>query len=667
MTQRVLIAAAIALIAAAPAPLPQDSAFTLFANGDFGAAATSFQTYLQRHPGDSAAKIDLAAIRLYENDLSGAEALLDPLVSVGAQSDRVARLLAEVMRRRAEAARRTTIDGAEARVAFVTDDPLPVVRVVANGTPANFIVDTGADVDLEPSFAARIGVKTTSSGNGVFAGGRRAPMASGMLASLSLGAATAYDVPAHVIVTHASELFPKIHIDGIVGTTYFERFLVTIDFPNHQLLLQPRSPAVSSAFQAAAAAAHATIVPCYLVGDHFVMARAQVNAAAPGLFLFDSGLAGGGLMPSPQLLSAARIPIDQSLSGTGYGGGGAITTLPFVARRVAVGDAVQQDVPGLYTPQGSPLSIFPFLVWGAISNDFLKHYAYTVDFDAMTIVLRAPENTSSANLSPTQRIFDDAFRRWQTYPVPAYAVWTLTWQIRQTPMGFYTGSATSTEVHRYALRLADGMENVSDPIGSGKLPPAIIEPEFLGPFAWTTRASVRVAPAGGGNVMTPDVAGLETIARVVAVEQPSYAIAGAPAMPPIEILDGRSAYHLRLEPRRDPQKHNLRDLWIDAHTYDVLKAHFVGTYAPVPGAPLSPTDVTVSFRSVLGCWVVTHADWTYQNPPTLFDFDVTSNELGLPATLPDWLFDAAQYERHRRAGDPDYVGVVLDRLRSGGG
>jgi hypothetical protein len=27
--------------------------------------------------------------------------------------------------------------------------------------------------------------------------------------------------------------------------------------------------------------------------------------------------------------------------------------------------------------------------WGAISNDFLRNYAYTVDFDAMKIVLAA--------------------------------------------------------------------------------------------------------------------------------------------------------------------------------------------------------------------------------------------------------------------------------------
>ncbi len=666
MIERVVAAAAITLLATTSSALAaDDSAAALFARGDFSAAATAYVAYLRTHPGDREAEFDLGAIRLYENNLSAAEALLDPLETSGVQSNRVARLLGEVARRRAEAARRTTLEGGETHVPFLTADPLPVVRVVANGTPANFIVDTGADVDLEPSFATRIGVKTASSGSGIFAGGRRAPTASGMLASLALGGATAYEVPVHVIVTHASGLFPKLQIDGIVGTTYFERFLVTLDYPRGQLILRPRS--ASAVFQASAVAANAAIVPFYLAGDHFVMSRVQVNETAPGLFLFDSGLAGGGLMASQQLVAAAKIQLNHAAAGTGFGGGGAVTAIPFVAHRIAVGDAMQQNVAGIYTPQGSPLTIFPFTVWGAVSNDFLKHYAYTVDFDAMKIVLATPQTAQSAPLAPAQRIFDEAFRRWQTYPVPPYAIWTATWHISAIPMGFYTGTNSDVEVHRYAVRLADGMENVSDPIASGKLPPAMILPEFLGPFAWVTRSSVRVAPAGGGASMLPDVAGFKTIARVVAVAKPSYAIGNSAQTPPIEEVEGHETYHLQLEPRDDPQKHNLRDLWIDVQTYDLREAHFVGTYRPTLQAPASPTDVTVYFRNVLGCWVVTHAIWTYQNPPMSFNFDVQNNEIGLPATLPDWLFDAAEYRKHQVAGEPDYLGILLDRLRKGGG
>jgi hypothetical protein len=234
-------------------------------------------------------------------------------------------------------------------------------------------------------------------------------------------------------------------------------------------------------------------------------------------------------------------------------------------------------------------------------------------------------------------------------------------------MGFYTGEINSVEVHRYAVRLSDGMENASDAIPSGKLPPALIVPEFLGPFAWRLRSSIRVAPAGAID-MLPDVGGLKTIATVVAVAQAPYAIGGiGDRMPPVENVEGHQTYHLQLRPRSDPEKHNLRDLWIDVGTNDLRKAHFVGTYAPTPKAPVSPTDVTVYFRNVLGCWVVTRAIWTYQDAPVSFEFDVQNDEIGLPATLPDWLFNPEQYRQHQLAGDPDYIGALLDRLRHGGG
>jgi hypothetical protein len=78
---------------------------------------------------------------------------------------------------------------------------------------------------------------------------------------------------------------------------------------------------------------------------------------------------------------------------------------------------------------------------------------------------------------------------------------------------------------------------------------------------------------------------------------------------------------------------------------------------------VSPTDVTVYFRQVVGCWVVTHALWTYDDPPMSYQFDVQNDEIGLPATLPDWLFDAAAYREHEAAREPDYLGLLLEQMR----
>jgi hypothetical protein len=283
----------------------------------------------------------------------------------------------------------------------------------------------------------------------------------------------------------------------------------------------------------------------------------------------------------------------------------------------------------------------------------------------LAAVLLAAQVTANPVPSPTptatlHQIFDAAFRRLQSYPVPSYAVWTATWQIRATTLGFAPQESSHVEVHRYAVRMSDGMENVSDPIAGGKLPPAMILPEFLGPFAWTIRSSVRPPPTHSSVSMQPDLSGLRTIATVVTVAQLPYAV----ALVGTDSIEGRPTYHLQLRPLSDPQNHNLRDLWIDTQTFDLRKAHFVGMYAPTPRDLPSHSDVTAYFREVLSCWVVTRAVWTYLNDVASFTFDVQNNEIALPATLPDWLFNAAEYRRHEMAGEPDYIGILLEQMRS---
>jgi hypothetical protein len=61
--------------------------------------------------------------------------------------------------------------------------------------------------------------------------------------------------------------------------------------------------------------------------------------------------------------------------------------------------------------------------------------------------------------------------------------------------------------------------------------------------------------------------------------------------------------------------------------------------------------------------VVTRAVWTYDYPPISYLFDVQNDEIGLPATLPDWLFDSAAYQRHQAAGELDYLGLLLEQMR----
>ncbi len=380
-----MLALLLTLLTTAPAATGgAETPAELFAAGDFDRAGAAYAAELNENPDDTNAQFNLGEIKLYENDLTDAQPLLEGVIAKEPTNARAERLLRELQRRLSEASKRVTIDGGETSVPFIVADPLPVIYATINGKRGTFVVDTGGTVDLDSSFAQSLGLKLETAGMGTFAGGKQAPISSSSIDSITLGGATAYDVPVTVLPMPSAKLFP-MPIDGVIGTTLFERFLVTIDYPHDRLIFRSRD--ASDKFLAAAQAANSTIEPCWLVGDHFVFAQATVNDAPPGLFLFDSGLAGGGLMPSSALVSAARLQLDAAKTGTGIGGAGEIAATPFYAQTIMVGNAIQHNVAGIYTPGGTPFGIFPFQVWGAISDLFLRHYAYTVDFTAMKLVL----------------------------------------------------------------------------------------------------------------------------------------------------------------------------------------------------------------------------------------------------------------------------------------
>lgn len=389
MRSRVVTACALVVaLAATPSPQPLTPGDAAFANGDFLGAADAYGAELLRSRQDAHALLRLGEIALYANDLKDAEEAFQAIPATAPEATIATRQLAEVARRRAELAKRTEIVGGESDTPFIAVDPLPTLHVRVNGVDAIFFIDTGApDIVLDPAFASSLHLSVTDAGIGSFAGGRTAALQRTSVAEVDVGTARAYDVAAAVLPTRGMAMGAGVRIDGILGTGFFERFLATIDYPHARLVLRPRDAATSQRFESDAQRFGATIVPCWLVGDHFVFARARVNDAPDGLFLFDSGLAGGGLMPSASLVAAAHITLDTAHASTGVGGAGAVSFVPLVAQSIAVGNAIQHDVPGAYTPQGSPLSVFPFAVQGAISHLFLKHYAYTVDFTAMQLVL----------------------------------------------------------------------------------------------------------------------------------------------------------------------------------------------------------------------------------------------------------------------------------------
>jgi tetratricopeptide (TPR) repeat protein len=361
-------------------PAPGD----LFAQGRFAEAAPAYEAAVARSPADAAALAGLARMRLFEGREADAIELARKALAVS-PGDPVATSVVATAQARQAALRAYEIKGADAPVTipFLITDPLPVVQVVVGGKPANLLLDTGGPgISIKQSLAEGLGLSVANAGEGVFAGGLRAPVRRTTVPELQVGPLRMSNVPAGVMPGEGLRL-PGVQIDGVIGTGFLMHFLSTIDYCRGALVLAPR--ASSAAFEARAKASGANVVPMWLAGDHFLFARARLNRAPEMLFSVDTGLAGGGLTAIKEALDAAGVTIDESKAGTGIGGGGAVRVIPFAAD-ATLGTLTRTGVPGIYSPDGSPYGIFPFKVAGAVSHAFFRQSRVTFDFDAMKLI-----------------------------------------------------------------------------------------------------------------------------------------------------------------------------------------------------------------------------------------------------------------------------------------
>jgi hypothetical protein len=121
------------------------------------------------------------------------------------------------------------------------------------------------------------------------------------------------------------------------------------------------------------------------------------------------------------------------------------------------------------------------------------------------------------------------------------------------------------------------------------------------------------------------------------------------------MIDSHLTDHIHLTPLRDIPKYNLRDLWVDTKTFDLRRAKFV--FFGRPDDPLrNQATIAVDFGPAQKYWIARHSKWSTPRN----DFDLTTLRVVTPPTLPDWLFDQAAYDQHRKAGDLDPLDEILN-------
>jgi hypothetical protein len=173
-----------------------------------------------------------------------------------------------------------------------------------------------------------------------------------------------------------------------LGTAVLKQFLSTLDYPNGRLVL--RAPSQAKQFYAQSEGSVADEIPFYLQSTHFLLARGGLNGFGDLLFHVDSGLAGAAAFSAPrQTLDYVGIPVPEVAvhEGTMGGGGGGFATGTFDIAELALGGLTQTGLTGNYgglPPQS--YRMLGFIQDGLISHNFLKAYAWTLDFERMRMV-----------------------------------------------------------------------------------------------------------------------------------------------------------------------------------------------------------------------------------------------------------------------------------------
>jgi Aspartyl protease/Tetratricopeptide repeat len=278
--------------------------------------------------------------------------------------------------------------GGKTIVKFLQTDPLPLVSVQINGGPdVTFFIDTGGSVvTLDADFAKELGVPQLGTVGGTFAGGQTAEVGLGRIDSIKLGQWTVNNVPVGILPLRQIDLGGGYRIDGIIGTTLLYHFLATMDYPNGQLVLRRKSMLSQRRF--AEASSGSVAVPFWIAGDHFMVGWGQVEDLPPSLLFVDSGLVGAGTKLAESVIKAAGIVLEQDKAETGAGGGGTLTIVPYVVKRVSLGNVQEENVQGVFDGPFPWENSFGFFLAGMVGHEFLRPYAVTFNFEKMEILLK---------------------------------------------------------------------------------------------------------------------------------------------------------------------------------------------------------------------------------------------------------------------------------------
>jgi hypothetical protein len=414
---RTALGFALALFVASPAAgasrSPSAAADSLFLAGRLVEADRAFAAVLGAAPGDTLALVRRGSLALFDNRLGEARPLLLEAARRGASTRRLEAMLAETwyredqfdsaavhfrragresMARKLESfhgRRPNRIVGPDAdTLRFLQTDPLPTVELSINGRgPFLFLIDTGGgELTLDPAFGDSVHAGRFGAETGQFAGGKRRDVLHATADSVRIGRFLVHDVPLLLLDTsRLSGVVGGARVAGILGTTLLGRFRFTLDYRGGVLIIERRG---GSSPATAPAGPHRAVVPFWLAGDHFMLARGTIGASPELTWFIDTGLAGAAFTGPTSTLSLGGIALEDTASFTGEGGGGSVRVTPFLVPRITVGPVKRESLLGMVGafPPSLETSLGP-RVAGLVSHAFFRESRVTFDLDRMQLTI----------------------------------------------------------------------------------------------------------------------------------------------------------------------------------------------------------------------------------------------------------------------------------------
>lgn len=273
---------------------------------------------------------------------------------------------------------------------WTASEPLPVVQTWINGHKANLIIDTGAgELVLDKEFARTAGVTDGDVEQGSFAGGRLSLVRHGRVDTVTLDAFNVHHVPVQTVEIEPlfAPFFPDMPVHGIIGSVLLYHFSPTLDYPGRALVLRAVTPLAGADTELRATGAEHALVPFWLAGDHYMVAWGTINQEYSTMMFIDTGMAGAAFAAPRSTAQDAGLRLSRGPRETGYGGGGAVRTVPFSVDALQLGEVCQRHLTGMMLDAFPLEHQFGFRIGGLLAHDFFHQYVVDIDFARMTLTL----------------------------------------------------------------------------------------------------------------------------------------------------------------------------------------------------------------------------------------------------------------------------------------